>query len=72
MSKDNRELHIKELQNWQKEKINNLAKQLAKALAGNQKEGRWYLYSLRFKKEKNGEVTISDPDAEEVNRITKL
>lgn len=63
---------IQEGQNWREEKINDLAKELAKNLSHSLKEGNWYLYSLRFKKDKNGQIIISDPSLNEIEVIKKL
>jgi hypothetical protein len=57
---------------WREDKINELALELAKNLASNVKEGNWYLYSLRFKKDKNGQIIISDPSLDEIDVIKKL
>ncbi len=53
-------LHEKQAFDWQQEKINELAQELAKAISFNLKEGNWYNYTLRFKKDVGGKIIIKD------------
>lgn len=53
-------LHDQQNYDWQQEKINELAHELAKAISFNLKEGNWYNYTLRFKKDVGGKIIIKD------------
>lgn len=57
-------LHDQQNYDWQQEKINELAQDLAKTISFNLKEGNWYNYTLRFKKEKGGKIIICDSNTE--------
>ncbi len=48
---------------WREEKIRNLEHELAKTVSSNLKEGNWYNYTIRFKKDKDGKVIICNNPA---------
>lgn len=52
-----------------KDKVENLAKELLKALSYNLMDDRWHIYSVRFKKNKNGEITIADPTSKDIQNL---
>lgn len=62
----------KQFQTWKEEKIKELATELAKEISTSVKEEVWYMYSLRFKKDRQGNVILSDPSADEISKINRL
>ena len=56
---------------WKDEKINQLTHEIAKLLSSSLKEDVWYIYSLRFKKSKQGQIIICDPSADEIENVQK-
>lgn len=57
---------------WQQEKIDELSKEIAKELSRTLKSGKWYNYHLRFKKDRAGDIIISNPSVYEIEVIEKF
>lgn len=57
---------------WEQDKIDELSQQIAKELSRALKQGNWYNYHLRFKKDKNGVIIVSNPSVLEIEMVEKF